>query len=111
MLPKYKSLTRTTLDKTEGLPLAGVYIFAYMGKVVYVGKATQSVVHRLETHWYNRANEAFGDWLDMMRPDWRNVRLDVLEPPDDMRAGYWMLQTEAALVRRHKPLFNTHLQT
>lgn len=109
-MDKYKTKTRTTLNKTDDLPHAGVYILAYMGKVVYVGKAETSVTHRLEQHWFNRGAEALGAWMDKLRDDWCNIRLDVLEPPDNVDERGWLKATESALVRQFKPLFNSYLQ-
>ena len=108
---KYKSLTRTTLDKTENLPLGGIYIIAYMGKVVYIGKATISIPNRIKEHWGSRDVEPFGNWLDKMRLDWCNIRLDVLEAPDDIDINYWMKLVEGLLVRKHSPLFNSYLMS
>lgn len=109
-MEKYKSITRTTLAETDGLPYAGVYILAYMGKIVYVGKSHYNVADRLANHWRKRMTEYLGDWMDKMRDDWANIRLDVLEPPDDVDAEQWVRQVEAALVRQFEPLFNLSLQ-
>jgi hypothetical protein len=41
-MDKYKSLTRTTLHEAMNdgvLPHAGIYIVAYLGRILYVGKA------------------------------------------------------------------------
>jgi hypothetical protein len=106
----YKTLTRTTLDKTDNLPFAGVYIIAYMGKVVYVGKSHYNVADRIANHWRKRMTEYLGDWMDKMRLEWHNIRLDVLEPPDDVDEEQWVKQVESALVRKFNPLFNISLQ-
>lgn len=97
------------MAETEGLPLVGIYVIAYMGKTLYVGKASQSVVMRLQSHWYRRDNEMLGSWLDGMQFDWANVRLDVLEPPDNVNQNYWLQEAESALIRKLKPLFNQQM--
>lgn len=109
-MEKYKALTRTTLAETDNLPFVGIYIVAYMGTVVYIGKASESIANRLIGHWRARYKEGFGDWMDKMRLEWENVRLDVLEPPDNTELATWLKDTEAALVRYFKPLFNQQLQ-
>ena len=44
-----------------------------------------------------------------IEPDWPNVRLDVLEIPDDQDLP-WLEQAEEALIRYFRLLFNTSLQ-
>lgn len=105
-LAKYKAKIRTTLAETEGLPMMGIYVIAYMRKVVYIGKATRGIADRLEQHWYNRNKERLGNWMDKLKYDWENVRLDVLVPPDDVDARYWIEMAEGQLIRQFKPLFN-----
>jgi hypothetical protein len=111
-MDKYKSLTRTTLHEAMNdgvLPHAGIYIVAYLGRILYVGKAEGSVAHRLTGHFLSREFDLLGVWMDRVQQDWHNVRLDVLEPPDsDWR--YWLQSAESALVRRFVPLFNEQLQ-
>ena len=64
---KYKSLKRTTLDNMDDLPHYGVYIIAYMGRVLYVGKANDSVVGRLKSHLYKCDVEDVGGWMFKQR--------------------------------------------
>lgn len=112
MIEKYKSLTRTSLAEIDNLPHCGVYILAYMGRILYVGKTSYDVAHRLVNHWNHRATELLGDWMDKVRLDWANVALDVLEPPDDVRnVNYWLRQVESALVCKLNPLFNEQLMS
>ena len=106
---KYKSLTRTSLSELDNVPFRGIYVIAYMGTILYVGKASQDVANRLIGHWCNRLNEPLGNWMDKVRADWDNVALDVLEPPDDVNANQWLQSAESALVQRLNPLFNTQL--
>ena len=101
----YKSKTRTVLSETADLPMCGIYILAYMGRVVYVGKATSGIAQRLEQHIENRLYELLGYWMYMLQMDWVNIRLDVLEAPDD-GTDYWLREAEARLIRRFNPLFN-----
>jgi hypothetical protein len=109
-LPKHKSLTRTNMEEAVDLPYSGVYIIAYMGKIVYVGKSGYNVSERLTNHVLNRHKEPLGGWLYNMRFDWINIRLEVLESPDDVNETYWLQETENALIRKLKPLFNEKLQ-
>lgn len=105
-MEKYKSLTRATIGDMADLPHTGVYVIAYMGTVLYVGKA-DNISLRIVGHITNRGRELIGTWLDAMRFDWHNVRLDALESPDDSDA--WTREAEDELIRRFKPLFNTQL--
>jgi len=91
---------RTTLDALDDVPHAGVYVIAYLGRVLYVGKAEDSVAGRLASHMYN--SDAIGEWMRSV-DDWPNVRLDVLTPPYDG----WIAPVEEALIRKFTPLFNT----
>jgi excinuclease UvrABC nuclease subunit len=102
---KYKSLTRTTLAELDDLPHSGIYIIAYMGRVLYVGKASESIADRLKGHVIKRGRELLGTWLDNMRFDWHNIRLDCLETPD-YASNTWIQEAEAQLIRRFNPLFN-----
>ena len=105
-MQKYKTLTRTTLSELDDLPHAGVYVIAYLGKVLYVGKASESVHGRLHNHMYKPSR--IGVWMRNAQDDWCNVRLDVLEQPDS--AGVeWLDAAELALIRHHAPLFNDAL--
>lgn len=108
-MDKYKSLTRTTLAECADLPHSGIYIIAYMGRVLYVGKANDSIADRLASHLLNRGLERLGYWMECMRWDWCNVRLDCLETPDVHNQEVWIRDAESALVRRLSPLFNSML--
>jgi hypothetical protein len=102
----YKSLTRTTIGDLAALPHVGIYIIAYLGKVIYIGKASDSVMGRLEAH-INRPTP-IGVWLRCV-DDRYNIRLDVLEAPDVIEVEQWLDKSESALIRRFKPLFNIAL--
>ena len=99
---------RTTLGEMEGvgIPHAGIYVIAYLGEVLYVGKAELGVVERLRQHVYSA--DSIGSWIRQMEFDWPNVRLDVLALPDDSDR-YWLRNAEAALIQRFRPLFNVQL--
>jgi len=101
---------RTTLDKigTEPLPHAGIYLLAYMGRVVYVGISAVSVEQRLLTHMHKALDEPLGQWLTL-NADHANIRLDVLVPPTDAEPHYWLRQHEALLIQHFHPLLNTLL--
>jgi len=45
MIKKPKSICRTTLNQLDNgkIPHAGIYVIAYLGKVMHVGKAELSV--------------------------------------------------------------------
>jgi len=108
-------LTRTTIDKAFDkealLPNSGIYILAYMGKVIYVGKATR-VAERLRSHCATVAtkNLAVDDWLQMMEWDYVNVRLDILEVPSNVTDEFsWLKETEAACIHKFSPLMNDQL--
>ena len=88
------------------LPPAGLYVLAYMGKVVYVGKAEYGVGKRINQH-VDRMDR-IGMWLANMRLEWANIRLDVLEAPD-ADTERWLVSAESALIRRFRPLFNETL--
>lgn len=84
------------------LPHAAIYIIAYLGRVVYVGKAQDGVEARLAGHM--TAPSRLGSWLRRV-DDWENVRLDVLGAHDDD----WLRRAEEACIRRFRPLLNTQL--
>ena len=97
-----KEKLRLTLE--DELPnVAGVYILAYLGRVVYVGKTEKMVAGRLRDHLLITAYD-LGAWLLRVR-DWANVRLDVLVPPDKL-SDVWLKQAERACIKRFRPLFN-----
>ena len=107
-------ITRTTLDRMEDVNIPGIYIIAYMGKVVYVGKSRDSISGRLVTHWYNsnRNNELLGKWMARIFHDHYNVRLDVLEIPCKViDEKTWLREVEAELIRYFSPLLNVQLIT
>jgi len=109
-LTKPSNIYRTTLDQAlfeNVLPYVGIYVMAYMGKILYVGKAEDGIKDRLTNH-ISMNKSLIGIWLKSMEADWHNVRLDVLEPLDceDRR---WLVQAEMALVQRFVPLFNEKL--
>lgn len=107
---KYKSLTRTTLDKLDNIPFVGVYIIAYFGRVVYVGKASKSIQDRINYHIFrDHKGGQLGIWLCKLRDDFHNIRIDILEPPDDVDTRRWLMDAEANLINRFHPLMNTHL--
>jgi len=101
--PKYKSLHRATLSDLGSLPHSGVYIIAYLGRVLYVGKASLSVQERLNGHIY-RCSEV-GAWMRKVQYEWDNIRVDVLEEPDEAPSN-WLTLTEDALIKEFFPLFN-----
>lgn len=108
-LQKYKALHRTTFDKMgNGLPYSGIYIIAYLGKVMYIGKASEDVYLRIVSHILY-APDNIGHWLTGMKFDWHNILLDVLETPDNSPDN-WLKEAEAALIRRFNPVFNIHLR-
>lgn len=101
---KPKSKSRTVMTEIDDIPHAGVYAIAYMGKVLYVGKSSISVFDRLRNH-IGKPSE-FGAWLRRVEGDWGNVRIDVLEQPDEA-GNKWLLDVEEALIKRHRPMFNS----
>ena len=109
MIKKPKSIYRTTLDQVDNgkIPHAGIYVIAYLGKVMYIGKAERSVEDRINTHC--RQFTPIGLWLKQAEFDWSNIRVDILEVPD-YENRYWLQQAEAALVRKFNPVFNEQLQ-
>ena len=105
MLPRYKRLVRTTLRGLAGdLPRVGVYVISYLGKVLYVEQSVDVEV-RLAQHLRAGEWDDFGGWMSKVRDDWHNVRLDVLEPPDEGNQRKWLAEVEGALVREFSPLF------
>ena len=101
-MQKYKTLIRTTLQETDNLPLYGIYVIAYMGKILYIGQTTNSPGYRLQQHI--EARDDIDVWMYSVN-DWDNVRLDVLEAPD-IEPVYWMKEAEAAMIAMFNPLFN-----
>lgn len=107
-----KEYHRTTLacafDGRTLLPHSGIYVLAYMGQILYVGKA-EDVVDRFRLHCLHGRPLRVDGWLREMAWDYDNVRLDILETPDDVIESHWLANTEAACIRRFSPLFNTQL--
>lgn len=110
-MKKYKSITRTTLEHIgeSPLPHAGVYIIAYMGRILYVGKSNDSVIRRLSSHLERADIDDIGGWMYKNRYDWHNTRIDVLEAPDNIDINFWLREVENALVKKFSPLFNVQL--
>ena len=100
---------RTTFDRVGEvvLPHAGIYILAYLGKVIYVGIASESVGNRLLNHVYRAMHdgENLGKWL-IKNADHTNIRLDIIEAPRGVDTRSWLKSYEAKLIRRFQPLFN-----
>ena len=105
-LPVPARFTRTTIAELDNLPNAGVYIIAYLGCVLYVGKSGCDVCGRLRLHLTKPSQ--LGAWLRRVE-DWGNVRLDVLEAPFSDDFQVWLTKAEDALIHRFKPLFNMQL--
>jgi hypothetical protein len=94
--------------ETAALPMAGVYVLGYMGRVLYVGRST-NVPERLRQHLWPPATRPLlvDHWLQAVGwADAYNVRLDVLECPADEG---WLPVAEEACIRRFRPLFNVAL--
>jgi excinuclease UvrABC nuclease subunit len=109
-LPAPKTKYRITMADLSELPdISGIYILAYMGQILYVGKASGSVPYRIVSHFNNALHENIGAWLRNFESDWQNVRLDILEAPLE-NFDTWLTNAEIALIRKFKPLFNTNLQ-
>ncbi len=108
---KPKEIYRTTLDKCfdgeTALPISGIYIIAYMGKVLYVGKA-YDFSHRFR--WHLRVGDyQLDNWLRGMVFDFQNIRLDLLIAPDNVDYERWIREVEAMAITKFKPLFNNLL--
>lgn len=99
-------IVRTTIDQVgiQSLPRAGVYVIAYLGRVVYVGMTSSSVGERLRQHCYLAEPSDLGEWLGRVR-DWENIRLDVLVPPEGV-GRKWLKSAERACIRQFTPLLN-----
>lgn len=104
-IEKPKELVRTTIGETGlgDLPMSGVYIVAYLKKIIYVGKA-QDVSDRLRSHIHGAHRSLFGAWL-RLNEDWENIRLDVLVQPDEAHK-FWLGIVEKACIKKFNPLFN-----
>jgi len=106
-MKRYKSIKRTTLDNLDYLPNLGVYIMAYLGRVLYVGKS--NCVHNRIIQHMKYIETEIDHYLWKISSDYINVRLDVLECPDDADGEAWIKETEAQLINRFKPVFNVML--
>lgn len=86
----------------------GVYIVAYMGRVIYVGMA-KSIGSRIRGHATDAWKDAehLGKWL-LLNHDHVNIRLDALVQPDGADKS-WRRQAEAQCIRKFSPLFNNLL--
>ena len=103
-----KPKERIRLTMADELPACpGVYIIAYLGRIVYVGITTGAVCERMEHHITNALQERLGAWL-LKVDDWPNIRIDVLVPPDT-NVSYWLYTVEAACIKQFNPLFNEQL--
>ena len=100
-----RSRTRTNLKEIFDLGEihSGIYVVAYLGKVVYVGKAEVGVQPRLRQHICRAGvgNETLGDWM-IKNMDHANIRVDVLEGS----GRRWLEAAEHALIQRFSPLLN-----
>lgn len=100
-----KRIHRTTIyDLLNDDPeITGVYIIAYLGKIIYVGRSAD-VTKRLTEHYLQRSK--FGGWMANIYMDWINVRVDILEP-DISSDEIWMKNAERACIRKFRPLINS----
>ena len=107
-----QEIVRTTIQNMDDARLnaPGVYVIAYMGRIVYVGKASESMAHRINTHVYGamEAREQLGKWL-VKNADHENMRLDGLVVPYGVDAQAWTKDVEAACIRKFRPLLNEQL--
>ena len=108
-LPRYDNLHRTTVSKVfeEEQNYAGVYVLAYMGQVLYVGKAEADVSESLNNHMMY-SHSRIGIWLRAMQWDWSNVRIDILEPTEQ-GGNQWIKDAEIACIKHFLPLFNDYM--
>ena len=104
-LPPYKRLHRTTVGEVSESEesLMGIYVIAYKGEIIYVGKTTVDVKERLSNHIHQ--GNKLGSWLLNTLDDWHNVRLDILEP-EDHDDEVWLAAAEVACIRQFSPLLN-----
>ena len=105
-LPPYKAIHRTTIDQVSEIGVSGVYVIAYMGRIMYVGKTTNNISKRLCEHIYTPSD--LGSWLFSVIDDWRNVRIDIIEPKDH-DDSQWLSKSENACIKRFAPKFNKQL--
>ena len=109
-LMRPKEMIRITLaDEIPNVP--GIYILAYLGRIVYVGKSESDVQHRLDTHKSSALmpGELLGKWM-IRCSDWENIRLDILVPPDCVDMKWWLKTAESTCIRKFIPLLNQQLQ-
>lgn len=97
---------RIRITLADEIPeISGIYILAYMGKIIYIGKSEDNVALRLAGHKYNAINELLGAWMIRCN-DELNTRLDILTPPDNSFVSKWLRDAEAACILKFKPLLN-----
>ena len=109
MASKNYKLFRSTFDKIEeiGIPYTGIYIIAYLGEIIYIGIASLSIEHRIKNHMSTFS--MLGQWLSLVN-DYSNIRIDILEPPDDCEnVRYWLKHYENKLIKKLSPLLNLSL--
>ena len=99
-----KRIHRTTIYEllNDDPEIAGVYIVAYLGRIIYIGQ-TEDVTRRITTHYFSQSK--FGNWLITNYSDWCNIRIDILEPEDTSNRD-WYKQAEKACIKKFRPLLN-----
>lgn len=109
-LERPKSIWRGTLSEieTKPLPHSGVYIIAYLGRIIYIGKAIE-VGDRLRQHATPAGHMVdFDNWFQVVAlSDPQNVRLDILENPNGN--SYWNTRAESACIQYFRPLLNVQI--
>lgn len=96
MQPPNERIRITLADSIPDTP--GIYILAYMGKIVYIGLTQDSVYHALLYHQYKQ--DRLGQWMSEQDP--ASVRLDILIPPS---LG-WMIPARRALKQYFHPVIS-----
>ena len=105
---KREEIIRTTVDKVGGDGIeVGIYVIAYLSRVVYVGKSMGGISARLRQH-IGDPRSLLGEWLTANK-DWANIRLDILVPPYDQDDKAWLRQAEVALINEFDPLLNSQI--
>lgn len=92
-------------DEITMIPICGIYVIAYMGTVLYVGKSVD-IAPRMRTHC--TVNHCKIDlWLQQMVFDYENIRIDILIPGLEVEnIDRWLDRTELKCIRKFSPLFN-----